>query len=205
MQLKLTAEIREKIISSSSIVAQVMRDILKSNRFSIDDREHFWIVGLNLYNNLNFVELVALGDHEQVKMTSTDVFRVALIKNVPKLVFVHNHPKGSLTPSSADKHATLCLIRLAEMVGIEVVDHIIISEDDYFSFSEDGILDEIKLSDEYRLLDRAKYEQLKSDLKQAGKVEAIFQEKILVTKKMDELGIDKEMIIKVTGLDPELV
>jgi DNA repair protein RadC len=91
------------------------------------------------------------------------------------------------------------------MVGIEVVDHLIISEDDYFSFAEDGLLDEIKLSDEYRLLDRAKYEQLKSDLKQAGKVEAIFQEKIIITKNLDELGVDKEIIIKATGLDPQLV
>jgi DNA repair protein RadC len=205
MQLKITTDLMEQKINNAPVLVSVMQEILKRNQIQENQREHFWMVGLDHRNNLSFIELVALGDHDQIKMTSTDVFRVALIKNVPKLVFGHNHPRGSLTPSPADKHTTLCLIRLAEMVGIEVVDHFIISEDDYFSFSEDGLLDEIKLSDEYRLLDRAKYEQLKSDLKQAGKVEAIFQEKILVTKKLDELGVDKEIIIKATGLDPQLV
>ena len=205
MQMKLTTEMMGKEIKSAPVIVLVMREILNRDQFPIDQREHFWIVGLDLANNLNFIELVALGDHEQVKMTSTDVFRVALIKNAPKLIFVHNHPTGSLNASAADKHATLCLIRIAEMVGIDVVDHIIISENDYFSFAEDGLLDEIKLSDEYRLLDRTKFQQLQSDLKQAGKVEAIFQEKILMTKKMAELNLDTDLIKKITGIDPEFV
>lgn len=205
MQLKLTAEMMEKVIKHTPVVALVMRDILKSNQFPTHQLEHFWLVGLNHHNNISFVELVAVGEHEQVKMTSTDVFRIAIMKNAPKLIFVHNHPNGNVKPSPADKITTLCLIRLAEMAGIEVVDHIIMSEDDYFSFAEDGLLDEIRLSDEYRLLDPAKYDQLKSVLKQAGKVEAIFEDRISITKKMDEFGIDKELIIKITGFDPELV
>ena len=205
MGLKFSADLIEQKISNAPVIVSVMQEILNRNPFQINQREHFWIVGLDKNNNLNFIELVALGDHEQVKMTSIDVFRVALIKNAPKLIFVHNHPTGGLNPSRADKHATLCLIRIAEMVGIEVIDHIIISDKDYFSFAGDGLLDEIKLSDEYRLLDTAKYEQLKSDLKQAGKVEAIFQEKILISKKLAELGIDGDLIKKATGLDPKLV
>ena len=205
MELKIVAVLREQKINNAPVLVALMHEVLKRNQFQIEQREHFWVVGLDRSNNLNFIELIALGDHEHVKMTSTDVFRVAIIKNVPKLIFVHNHPTATLNPSPADKHATLCLVRIAEIVGIEVIDHIIISPDDYFSFSEDGLLDEIKLSEEYRLLDTTKYAQLKSDLKEAGKVEAIFQEKILMTKKMDELGIDKEMIFKVTGLDPQHV
>lgn len=202
MEFKLTAIEKDKTIRNAPILVSIMQDILKRDDFPIDQREHFWIVGLDDNYKLNYVELVKLGNHEQVEMTSTDVFRVALIKNSSKVIFVHNHPTGKLLPSQADKHTTLCLIRLAEMVGIKVIDHIIISTDDYFSFADDGLLDEIKLSDEYRLLDRAKYDQLKSDLKQAGKVEAIFQEKILITKKLAELGIAHDLIKKATGLEP---
>ena len=205
MEFRLTTIEKDKTIRNAPILVSVMQDILKRDDFPIDQREHFWIVGLDQNYKLNYIELVALGNHEQVEMTSTDVFRVALFKNASKIILVHNHPAGSLLPSQADKHTTLCLVRLAEMVGIKVIDHIIISADDYFSFEDEGLLDEIKLSDEYRLLDTAKYNQLKSDLKEAGKVEAIFQEKILMTRKLEELGVDKEIIIKATGLDPQLV
>jgi DNA repair protein RadC len=205
MQLRITNEMMEKKISSSYVFVPVMQDIIKRDNFPIDQREHFWIVGLDPGNRLNFIELVALGDHEQVKMTSTEVFRVALIKNAKKLIFVHNHPTGGLTPSNADKHATLCLIRIAEMIGIDVVDHIIISESDYYSFADDGLLDEIKLSDEYRVLDPTKFEELKSHLKHAGVLQGMAQERLFLAKKMVELDVDGNLIKKITNLDPELV
>lgn len=205
MQLKITTEMMDKSIKSAHVFVPLMQDILKRDHIPIDEREHFWIVGLDHNYKLNFIELVALGNHEQVEMTSTDVFRVALIKNASKLIFVHNHPTGSLTPSQADKHATLCLIRIAEMVGIKVIDHIIISAEDYFSFAEDGLLEEIRLSDEYRVLDKVKYEELRSNLKQAGILQGMVQERHFLAKKLAALDLDKDLIIKVTGLDPELV
>jgi DNA repair protein RadC len=205
MQLNITADLMEQKINNAPVLVSVMQEILKRNQIRENQREHFWIVGLDQGNNLNFIELVALGNHERIKMTSTDVLRVAIIKGAPKLILVHNHPSHSLNPSIADKHTTLFLIRIAEMIGIEVIDHIIISSDDYFSFAEDGLLDEIKLSDEYQLLDTVKYERLKSELHHEGKVEAQFEERILITKNLVELGIDKEIIIKATGLDPQLV
>lgn len=205
MEIKLIGSDINRRIKDSPVIVSVMQNMLKRDDFPIDHREHFWIVGLDHDNKLKFIELVALGDRNQVNMSSADVFRVALIKNAARIILFHNHPSGNVSPSYEDKHTTLCLVRLAEMVGLVILDHIIISADDYFSFNDEGLLDEIRLSDEYRLLDRPKFEQLKSDLKQAGKVEAIFQEKILMTKRMAELGIDTELIKKVTGLEPELV
>lgn len=187
------------------VIVSVMQHMLKRNELPDDQREHFWIVGVDHDNNLKFIELVSLGDRHKVNMSSADIFRVAVLKNASRLILVHNHPSGNVLPSKEDKRTTLCLIRIAEMVGLLIIDHIIISADDFFSFDSEGLLDEIRLSDEYRILDTDRYEELKSDLKQTGKVEAILQEKISISQKMIEHGIDKELIIKLTGLDPQLV
>lgn len=205
MEMKLISSDKDRQIKDPPVIVSVMQNMLKRDDFPIDQREHFWIVGLDNDNKLKFIEMVAMGDRNQVNMSSADVFRVALVKNAARIILVHNHPSGNLTPSYEDKHTTLCLVRLAEMVGLLVIDHIIISADDYFSFNDEGLLDEIRLSDEYRLLDRPKFDQLKSDLKQAGKMEAILQEKLVMAKKMVEYDLDRELIIKITDIDPELV
>ena len=64
----------------------------------------------------------------------------ALKHNAIKVVFAHNHPSGTLAPSKADKDATEALIQILSGIGIDVLDHIIVSGTRYFSMKEMGFL-----------------------------------------------------------------
>lgn len=205
MEMKRISDDKDRQAKDPPVIVSVMQNMLKRDDFPIDQREHFWIVGLDQDNKLKFIEIVAMGDRNQVSMSSADVFRVALVKNASRIILVHNHPSGNVLPSKEDKRTTLCLIRIAEMVGLLILDHIIISADDYFSFDSEGLLDEIRLSDEYRILDRDKFEELKSNLKQVGILQGMAQEKLSLAKKMASLDVDGELIKKITGIEPELV
>jgi DNA repair protein RadC len=71
---------------------------------------------------------------------SRRVMEIALEAKASTLVFVHNHPDGSVTPSEFDKTFTRRLVLAARTMDVAVYDHIVVSRDTYFSFRENGLL-----------------------------------------------------------------
>jgi DNA repair protein RadC len=201
MKVKLTLQQKSTSITSSPLIALIMQDILKSDGPFGNKQEHFWVVGLDHYNKVQFVELVALGAYNRVNIDSTDVFRLAVLKSSNRVILVHNHPGNSLEPSDDDKNATDCLVKAGEMLKIDVIDHLIITENDYLSFADEGLIDEIKARDTYRLLDKEKVESLQSGFLEEGKN----AEKLKTAKTMKQVGIENELIIQITGLEPSVV
>ena len=68
------------------------------------------------------------------------VFGVALVSAAASIIVAHNHPSGSLEPSDADKSLTRRLRQAGEMIGVKVLDHLILSRTDAYSFAEHGLL-----------------------------------------------------------------
>ena len=68
------------------------------------------------------------------------VFKTALSQGAVGLILVHNHPSGTLKPSDSDKQITQKLKIAGEQLDIKVLDHVIVTETNYFSFSDEGIL-----------------------------------------------------------------
>ncbi|MEO8171455.1 MAG: JAB domain-containing protein [Sediminibacterium sp.] len=68
------------------------------------------------------------------------IFTAALKLHATKLILSHNHPSGNLTPSEADKQITQKLKDAGRLLDIEVIDHIIITAEGYFSFADEGLL-----------------------------------------------------------------
>jgi DNA repair protein RadC len=68
------------------------------------------------------------------------IFKIALDEGASKIIFAHNHPSGLLLPSENDMTTTKTLVKAGKMLEINVIDHIIIGGDDYFSFSESGLI-----------------------------------------------------------------
>ena len=69
-----------------------------------------------------------------------EVFREAIKRNSHKIILMHNHPSGNIEPSNEDKNVTLRLIKCGDLIGIEVIDHIIIGDGLYYSFKENMII-----------------------------------------------------------------
>lgn len=103
-------------------------------------REIFKVLLLNRKNELILDKDVFLGTLTGSAVYSREIMTLALEKNAAGLIFVHNHPSGDPNPSAEDKRLTRDLIRAAMVLGIQVLDHIIIGQNSYYSFADEGLI-----------------------------------------------------------------
>ncbi|WP_431121050.1 JAB domain-containing protein [Flagellimonas flava] len=198
MNVHLTKEQKIKVLNSVDVYHVMQQILLRENKIR-RNQEHFWVVGLNGKNKIQFIELVALGAVNRVNVDPPDVFRMAIYKLASKVIFVHNRPSGSLEISETDQNVTDRLFKVGKLINIEVADHLIITEDDYASFADEGIMDKLKNSGLFEIMgpERKELEQWKIDTE---KKRAIKQNKLEIAKKMKAEGLDSEIIKKITGL-----
>ena len=83
---------------------------------------------------------VSVGTLNSSLVHPREVFIEAIKRSSNKIILIHNHPSGSIEPSVEDKNITKRLISCGEIIGIEVIDHIIIGDGMYFSFKENMII-----------------------------------------------------------------
>ena len=148
MNVKLTREQKIKLANSDDVFT-VMQDILIRENFIDREKEYFWIIGLNLRSKILFIELVSLGSVKATTVEPMNVFRVSVLKGAVKVILVHNHPSGELTPSDSDKSLTDRLIQVGKILAIKVIDHLIISTESYLSFADIGLMAELEESTEW--------------------------------------------------------
>lgn len=103
-------------------------------------QEEFICVYLN--NAYKFIQYKSLfkGTIDSSNVFPRDIVKEGLLCNATKIILVHNHPSGNLTPSKADIFMTGKIIDSCNMVNIEVIDHIIITQENYLSFKEQCLL-----------------------------------------------------------------
>ncbi|MFA5526776.1 MAG: DNA repair protein RadC [Acholeplasmataceae bacterium] len=99
-------------------------------------QEHFVLVCLSTKSELIASETVFIGTINQTLIHPREIFKKAIKYAVSAIIFVHNHPTGDSSPSRADVLATEQLIKAAELLSIQMIDHIIIGKDEYFSIVE---------------------------------------------------------------------
>ncbi len=196
MNVKLTSAQKNKKINNPDSIAEVMQSILKRENKLGRAQEHFWVCGLNNAGKILFIELVALGRHNRVATNPPEVFRMAIYKLAVKMILIHNHPSGELRPSNADTLFTDRIVKVGEYVSIDVIEHIIISETDFFSFAQAGIIDDLKKLDTWRVVER---EIPKIDPELAEK-EGERKGAIKIAIKLKKNGVEESVIKKATGL-----
>jgi DNA repair protein RadC len=136
-------EIKEKTeaVSSPEAAANIFRSILLLENEVDRDKEHFWAIGLNAKNIVSYVELVALGTLTNALIHPREVFRMAIMKAVATIIVGHNHPSGDPSASGDDRSLTDRLKQSGEILGIKVLDHVIIGNNNqrYFSFEDERL------------------------------------------------------------------
>lgn len=103
-------------------------------------KEIFKVVLLNTKNEIISDIDVSIGTLNSSLVHPREVFREAIKRSTNKVILMHNHPSGSVEPSKEDKNITSRLVKCGEIIGIEVIDHIIIGDGLYFSFKENMII-----------------------------------------------------------------
>lgn len=96
-------------------------------------REHLLFIGLDRGNNIRNISVLGIGNSCNVIIDSKDIIRTALFSCSDKVVLVHNHPSNTLRPSEADIHITNVTNKILEVFNIELIDHIIVTENNYVS------------------------------------------------------------------------
>lgn len=103
-------------------------------------QEHFLCASINGANEILNIRVVSIGLLDRSPVHPREVFADALGDRAAAIIVAHNHPSGSLEPSQSDISITAQLKAAGEILGIELLDHIIFNRTDYFSFLEAGRL-----------------------------------------------------------------
>ncbi|PZR23724.1 MAG: hypothetical protein DI535_23510, partial [Citrobacter freundii] len=107
------------------------------------NREHVWTISLDAAGKVLHIELVTMGSVNRAIIEPMELFSTPLQKRAVKLIVVHNHPGGLLRPSAADRSMAGELNRLGLELKVPVVDHVIITEEGYYSFAEEDQMKEL--------------------------------------------------------------
>jgi DNA repair protein RadC len=95
---------------------------------------------LNRANKINHFEIISQGGITGTVADPRIILKKALEEDAVSIILSHNHPSGSLKPSRADEAITAKIKEAASLLDIRVIDHIIVSDEGYYSFADEGLL-----------------------------------------------------------------
>ena len=105
-----------------------------------EKKEHFVILCLDTRNNLIKINNISIGTLNANLVHPREIFQEALKQNAASVILVHNHPSGDSEPSEDDLEITKRIIEAGKVMGIDVLDHIIITKNKVFSFKEKKLI-----------------------------------------------------------------
>jgi DNA repair protein RadC len=132
---QLAGALEKPVVKDSRQVAGYLRVMLQDQ-----SREVFAVIFLNQANRVNHFEVVSLGGITGTVADPRVILRKALESHAVSIILCHNHPSGNLKPSKSDEDLTYKIREAARFLDIKVIDHIIVSNDGYFSFADEGMM-----------------------------------------------------------------
>lgn len=224
MDIKLGKNDKRYIEGTDDVFSIMQRVLLRENKID-QEKEHFWIIGMNEAGYILYIELIALGSVNAVDVEPMNVFRVAVMKNAVRVIAIHNHPSGRLVPSPQDLDITDRLIQVGRILNIQLVDHLVISTVAYESFKSLGVMSELEKSlkyvPTYLVVEQIRKEEKKiakeklalerDKIKTANEKARIEKDKAKAAKEQSKAlasallnkGVDLETIAKIMEITPK--
>lgn len=132
---KEVSEYERVFIQSSTDIARHFQALLKDSH-----AEAFWVAYLNRANKLIRSECISTGGITGTVADPRIILKKALDLRAVNMILCHNHPSGNLRPSKADEEITFKIKNAAALLDIQVLDHIIVSIEGFFSFADEGLI-----------------------------------------------------------------
>lgn len=126
---------KRPIIRCSKDAYNVITDVLSDL-----PHEEFWVLYLNRKNEVLKKENISKGGISETIADSKIIFKTAIELLASAIILCHNHPSGNIKPSAADLSLTKKIIKTGSFVDTPVLDHLIIGEKDYFSFTDENLM-----------------------------------------------------------------
>ena len=130
-----TSILDKKYVRSSQELATFLKSSLKDHPYEV-----FAVVFLNRANKIKHFEILSKGGLTHTIVDPRIVFAKALEVQATSMVLCHNHPSGSLRPSRADEEMTERIKNAGKLLDIQVIDHLIVSDEGYYSFADEGLI-----------------------------------------------------------------
>lgn len=233
MNVPLSPQEKINLLYTKDLYGVMQKLLLRENKISSlnggTEQKKFWIIGLSKSYEILFIESINSDNLTSNLIEPIEVFSLALQKRAAHLVLCHNNPNGDLTPSETDKDITNHLIQIGLIVNTPILDHHIISTQDYLSFENIDLMKTLrknlkyvpsfeaaqriraeaaaimkKRDAEYQAIIQGIEQELQQEKKRAERAEEqLIQEKISTAKKMKKKGIAIPIIAEITGLSIE--
>ena len=123
------------MVSSCNIVADVVNKVFK---LDCQTDEHFVMLALDTKNKIVGAFTITIGTINSSLVNTRGIFQKALLCNASKIILAHNHPSGNSEPSKEDISVTKNINECGELLGIELLDHIVIGDNEYTSLKFRG-------------------------------------------------------------------
>ena len=118
------------------------KDAFQVLQLKLEDLPHeeFWMMLLNRANKVIETKLVGRGGVSGTVADTKVIFSIALESLASGIILAHNHPSGNLRPSDSDIRLTKKLVEAGKIMEVPILDHIIVGDNDYFSFADQGLI-----------------------------------------------------------------
>lgn len=126
---------KKEVILKSRDIADYLQAKLQHKK-----HEFFAVIFLNVANKINHFEVISEGGITGTVADPRIILKKALLYDAVNIILCHNHPSGSIKPSRADEEITRKITEAAQNLDMKVLDHIIVSEEGYYSFADEGII-----------------------------------------------------------------
>lgn len=126
----------DKKIQCPNDIFNIAQNVIRASEYP---EENLWLLTLDAKNNITGIFTVSTGSLNASIVHPREVFKRAVLQNAASIIICHNHPSGDPTPSPEDISTTKRIYNAGQILGIELLDHIIIGDNRYTSLKERGI------------------------------------------------------------------
>ena len=117
-------------------VRKIINQILAKKHLFDREKEYLFAIALNTVGQVKYIDQVSMGSIRGTVAEPREIFRHAILHGAVSLIIAHNHPSGNSNPSEADKKLTEKLFKAGDILEIKVLDHVIVTEDTFYSFTD---------------------------------------------------------------------
>lgn len=103
-------------------------------------KEYFWVLCLNRANRVISISLISMGTDTGTYVSSKEILQLAFLTHASAVIVVHNHPSGNLEPSKPDMWLTKNIAKALKYIDVELLDHIILTQESYYSMADEGLI-----------------------------------------------------------------
>jgi len=126
---------RKTEISSPEVLCEIIR-----NKITDYSKEHFFVVSLNSRSKLINIESITIGILTASLVHPRETFSSAIRNHATQIIIAHNHPSGEAYPSEEDMKVTRRILEASKIMGIELIDHLIITSNGFYSFRKENLV-----------------------------------------------------------------